>query len=411
MRQIFKSKSRRFYLFLILLITLISLLGYSLYRGISYLRSIPANNPQNSQLPLDLDYKAVEEIYDHLRSSYDGKLTEAEILDYLKKGLVEATGDEHSEYLTFHEADFFNKQLKGQLIGVGIVIYEVNQQVVIKNPLKDTPAWRGDLRSGDIIIKVDGIEIVDQSLHQVTELITGELGTTVVLTISRPQPNVEAEILEISLKRELITAPSVEHEIKDQIGILTISRFTSADANSLATEQLAYQAAEIFQNAQVRGIVLDLRYNIGGEVNSAVATAGAWLQPNTLVTRLGHNQTFTDFQISQQAPQPPLSNIPLVILVNQATASAAEILAGSLEHYGVGQVIGQTTFGKTSAQSLIELDQGEGILKLTTDHWFTPDTIKLTGGLKPSVIVSDNPQTSNTDEALDKALEILKNNN
>ena len=327
----------------------------------------------------------------------------------MKKGLVEATGDPHSEYHNFDEKRALYDSLRGRLIGIGAELSLDEQgRVIIVSPLRGSPAERAGLRSRDIILAVDGRSVVGWTAQEAAAIIRGDAGTTVSLSVQR-QASGDAggeEHLEIEIVREEINIPSVAYEIRDGIGILTISQFQFDEESGKQTVELAVEAAEEMRRAGVRGVVLDLRYNSGGSLDATSGVAGLWLEDGRPVTYLGVVGGELEPLLATSEEPPLLAGLPLVVLMNKGSASASEIVIAALRDNRLGRLVGETTFGKDSVQTLINLDDG-GLLRLTTSHWYTPDKKRVGSGITPEIELEDDPDTE-ADEQMEKALELLR---
>ena len=357
----------------------------------------------------DEDLEGLEEIYDHLRESYDGQLSYNKILDSMKKGLVISTGDPHSQYHTPEEALSLSNSLRGRLIGIGAELTTDEQgRVVVVAPIRGSPAEEAGLRSRDIITAVDGQPVINWDLARVVSSIRGDAGTSVTLDIQRTSTEHadREERLQLTIVRAEISLSSVAHEIRDDIGILTITRFQADEADGEQTVELAVKAARAFRQAGVKGVVLDLRSNPGGVLESTRGIGGLWLTSDQVVTRVG--ATGGDRrQLTAVGETPPLlQDIPLIALMDGGSASASEIILGMIRDYELGRLVGAASYGKDSVQNLLGLDAG-GLLRLTTSHWYTPDGSRVAGGLEPDINISDDPDTDR-DEQMDRALQLLR---
>ena len=381
------------------------LIGFSTDRNFGgWLSSGPVND-KNQSLPDDLDYSSVEELYDYVRDNFDGELSRSKLLDGIKKGLLKATGDPYSEYLNALEADLFWTQLLNQLIGVGIELHLVEGYPTVITPLKGSPAEAAGVQPRDTIVKIDGRETSDMSLFKAASLIRGDEGTEVILTIHRKQTN---EHFDLTIVREVINVPEVTFIIQDDIGIISLFRFIPDLPEGEQTVELMQETARSLRQAGVKGVILDMRLNPGGDLESTLGVAGIWLDSDQIVTRIGPiGGEITALKARGEDP-PLLADRPLVILVDESSASAAEIVAAALKYHEAGIVVGERTFGKTSVQKLEDLTNGD-IVKLTTSHWYAPDGTEVEGGLTVDVEISNDSETE-ADEQLEKALQILQVN-
>lgn len=345
----------------------------------------------------EIDLSSVEKTYQQLNANFDGKLNKKALIEGASRGLVEAAGDKHTMYLSSKEAEEFNDALSGEIGGgVGIELTYRHEMPVVARVLPDNPAGRAGLQKDDIILAVNDSSTVDWSLEQTAAKIRGEVGTTVKLQVLR-----DDEQLDFSVTRAEINNPSVTSEIKDGIGVLSITRF---DDN---TGEQARRAVEKFKDNKVRGVVVDLRDNGGGYVTAAQSVAGLWFDNKTVVTeRVKGKVTET----LKSDGKPLLASTPTVVLINGNSASASEIVAGSLRDYKKATLIGEKTYGKGTMQQMIDLSGG-GVLKVTIAHWFTPNGHSLdSNGLKPDIKVelTKDDHQADKDPQMDAAIKYLK---
>ena len=350
-------------------------------------------------LPADLDYDSVEQVYDKLKSTYDGQLDADKLLDGLKEGLVEAAGDQYTEYLDPKESEDFENDLSGSFTGIGAELGKENDLLVVVSPISGFPAEKAGLRPKDVISKIDGEASYDLSVSDAVSKIRGEKGTKVTLTIIRGG----SEELTFEIIRDEITIPSVTTETLDgNIGYMKISRYGED------TTQLARAGAAAFAKAGVKGVILDVRGNPGGLLNSAVELASLWLSPGkTVLQEKRGGKVIQTFRSSGTAP---LKGLPTVVLIDEGSASASEITAGALRDNNVAKLIGAKTFGKGSVQQLEELIGG-GMLKVTIARWYTPGGKNIDKeGIEPDQAVERTVEdvTAGRDPQKDAALEFLR---
>lgn len=348
-----------------------------------------------SGLPEDLDYSSVEEVYDVLRREFDGKLNEKELLDGIKSGLARATGDPYTVYLNSEAAEAFNESLNGEFSGIGAEIAVKNDQLQIVAPLEDTPADKAGLLPGDPIIAIDGEDTAGITVEEAVTKIRGEKGTEVVLTIVR-----DNQTKDIKIVRDNIDVPNAESEILDgNIGYIDLSTFGE---DAIQETKLI---AQDLKNKGVKAIILDVRGNSGGYLQAAVEIAGLWLDNDVVVEQKGQESGTLS-----SGPRGTLYGIPTVVLINEGSASASEIVAGALQDHGVATILGEQSFGKGSVQSLEELGEGAQ-LKVTIARWYTPAGTNIDEeGITPDVKVELTVEDFNNDRdpQLDKALELLR---
>lgn len=392
-----KPKKRKNILYALLAGLLIFALGVNVGNGRWQFNKTRATS-SNSQLPADLDYESVEAIYDKLREAYDGKLDQQQLIDGIKEGLAKASGDPYTEYFNTKDAKSFNDELNGSFTGIGAELAKnAADNVEIISPIAGFPAEKAGLKPKDVISEIDGKSAVGITVTEAVSKIRGEAGTKVKLKVVRDNK----KELEFEITRTQITIPSVKHEIVDGIGILTISRFGSD------TAQLAQEAATQFKQANVRGVILDMRGDPGGLLDAAVSVSSLWLDKNqTVLQEKRDGKVVKTFRSNGRAT---LKGIKTVVLVNGGSASASEITAGALRDNKAATLIGTKTYGKGSVQQIEPLSDGS-ILKVTSAHWFTPSGKGIDkDGLEPDQKVdrSDDDFKNNRDPQKDAALKFI----
>jgi carboxyl-terminal processing protease len=317
--------------------------------------------------------------------------------------------DPHSAYLDpdmYHELQV---ETKGSFGGLGIEIAIKDGILTVIAPIEDTPAYRADIKAGDKIVKINEESTKGLNLMECVKRMRGPKGTHVTLTIFREG---STQTQEVSMVRDIIKIQSVKYKTLEKgYGYLRISQFqekTSADAMK-ALEALQKENPE-----GMRGLILDLRNDPGGLLDEAVAVSDLFLDSGVIVTIKGRNEEEkTAFNAHKEGTMP---NWPMVVLVNQGSASASEIVAGALQDYGRAVIMGTKTFGKGSVQTIIPLDDGSGI-RLTTARYYTPKGRTINEkGIQPDIplpAVEKVPQKMaeeqpGADPNLDRALEQLK---
>lgn len=351
----------------------------------------------NSNLPNKIDYSSVDLIYQSLKDNFDGKLDQTKLLEGIKTGMTNAAGDPYTEYFSPKDAKDFYGQLDGTFEGIGAELgKDASGNIVIISPLAGYPAEKAGLKPKDIIASIDGKSTSGFTIDDAVKIIRGKAGTTVKLTIIRdnaPQ--------DITVTRESIQIPSVKSEIKDGVGILTISRFGDD------TTKLATAAAEDFKSKNVTGVVLDLRGDPGGLLNAAVSVSSLWLQNKTVLTERRDGKIIQTYTSSGASP---LNGIKTVVLINGGSASASEITAGALRDNNAATLMGLKSYGKGSVQQPIDFKDGS-LLKVTIARWFTPAGKNIDKeGIKPDteVKISDEDIKNAKDPQLDAALAAVK---
>ncbi len=353
----------------------------------------------NSDLPEDLDYSEVDAVYDALRENYDGELDLQALTDSLKEGIARATGDPFTEFLNPESAEEFSGGLSGTFSGIGAELSKKDNLITVVSPISGFPAEAAGLRSQDVIIEIDGESAFDISVTDAVGKIRGPEGTTVKLKVLRGG----SEQIDLEITRQQITIPSVESEILEgNIGYLKVSRFGED------TAKLSRDAADQFKSAGVTGVILDLRSNPGGLLGSSVELSSIWLPRGATV--LEEKREGETIQTYEALGNPVLLGIPTVVLINEGSASASEIVAGALKDNNAASTIGAKTFGKGSVQSLINLGDGS-ILKVTIARWFTPNGLNIDQeGISPDkeVELTEEDFLADRDPQRDAAIESLR---
>jgi carboxyl-terminal processing protease len=315
------------------------------------------------------------------------------------QGMVKSLGDPYSNFFPPQESKEFKEEMQGDFEGVGMEIGVKNGVITVVSPLKGTPAFRAGIRTGDKILKVDDKMTTDMSAEQAAYLIRGKGGTSVKLTILSKD---EEKPREITLVREKIQIPTIDTEKKPNgIFVIKLYNFSANSAN------LFRNSLREFIDSGSDKLILDLRGNPGGYLESAVDIASWFLPVGKIVAR----EKFSSGEetIFRSRGYDVFKDLHFVILVNEGSASASEILAGALQEYGITKLIGSKTFGKGSVQELIQITPDTS-LKLTIARWLTPNGKSISDqGLEPDIKVEIKKQDidTNRDPQMDKAIEIL----
>jgi carboxyl-terminal processing protease len=374
-------------------------LGVNVGNGRIKLPSVHSRQTVSGNLPASLNYASVNEVYQSLKENYDGKLTEQQLEDGLKHGLAESTNDPYTEYFTPKEAKNFNNELNNAFSGIGAQLgadSSGNLQVIA--PIAGAPAAKAGLKAQDIITSINGTSTSGMSVDAAVNKIRGQAGTKVTLGVVRG-----GEPLTITITRQNITVPSVTTKIlPGNIGYMHISTFADDTAS------LSQKAADQFKQANVKGIILDLRDNPGGELNAAESLSSLWLnQGQTILQEKRGNQVLnTDTATGGNE----LHGIPTVVLIDGGSASASEITAGALHDQKDAYLIGQKSYGKGVVQQLINFGDGSQ-LKVTIASWYRPNGQNINHkGITPDQTVKENDNaTADNDTQLQAAEAYLAN--
>lgn len=352
----------------------------------------------NRTLSSSLDYSSVNDAYKLLVKNYDGTLDAEKLTEGMKKGLLEAAGDPYTQYFNSSQAKEFFKELDGSFEGIGAQLgQDANGNVVVIAPLADSPAAKAGIKPQDIIVKIDGKDAVGISVNDAVTRIRGAKDTTVNLELLRSNQKIE-----ISVVRGTIDLPSVKSEVRDGVGIIEIAQF-SGDTGSLARK-----AAEDLKKQNVKGIVLDLRSNPGGLVDAAVDVASLWMpKGSTVLTERRGGKVRDELDAIGNNI---LGDIPTIVLINEGSASASEIVAGALKDSGKATLVGKKSYGKGSVQTTEDLKSGE-MLKITIARWYTPNGKNIDKeGISPDkeVNITDDDIKNQRDPQLEAAIRELK---
>ncbi|MFM2424013.1 MAG: carboxy-terminal-processing protease, carboxyl-terminal processing protease, partial [Candidatus Parcubacteria bacterium] len=317
-------------------------------------------------------------------------------------GLVAAYGDPYTTYFPPKEADAFNEDISGNFSGVGMEVGMRNNILTIISPLSGTPAEKAGLLAGDAILKINGTSTERMGVDEAVRLIRGEEGTVVVLSIYREG---DREPREISVTRAKIEIPTVKTEIRDGVYVLTLYSF-----NALAEKKFE-DALRDYSRSNATKLVVDLRGNPGGYLQSAVSIASYFMPAGKVVLRENFgDERAEEIYRSYGRTIKDFSPKEIVVLIDGGSASASEILAGALQEQGYATLLGQPSFGKGSVQELVPLPGGSS-LKVTIARWLTPNGTSISnGGLTPDIVVprTVEDREANRDPQLEAAIAVAK---
>ncbi|MGL6212729.1 S41 family peptidase [Billgrantia desiderata] len=328
------------------------------------------------ELPLE-DIQTFAEVFERIKRAYVEEVDDSTLLRNAMRGMLSEL-DPHSAYLDRNEFQSLRESTEGEFGGIGIEVGLEEGRLTIITPIDDTPASRAGLQARDVILEIDGNPTERLSLQESVTLMRGEPGSQIRLQILRSGQEAP---LDITLTREIIRTESVRSEMLEPgYGYLRVSQFQSRSG-----EQVNNAIRRMERDGPLQGLVLDLRNNPGGVLQAAVAVADAFLQSGLVVYTEGRlPDTQMRFSASRETVAP---DVPLVVLINGGSASAAEIVAGALQDQRRGVIMGTESFGKGSVQQVMPLGNGEG-LKLTTALYYTPNGRSIQAmGIEPDVRV------------------------
>ena len=346
------------------------------------------SNVQEEEYTADLQF--FEDVLNLIKDNYPFEVDENELIITAVKSMLKSL-DPYSDYYTKEEADQqFGTLLISSFSGVGLYIEDMDGYVNVVAPIKGQPAEKAGIKAGDLIIAVDDIDIKDMGVNKVSSMIKGPVGTKVKITIKRGE-----ETLDFELTRATIEINPVHYEIMEgNIGYISLDEFSSN-----ATSEIN-KALREFNRKGIKKIILDLRDNLGGLLNEAISIGKLFVPKGPIVYVQDKEGDLTVYESNLRK-----TKYQLVVLVNERSASASEILAGAIKDREAGVLVGTQTFGKALVQSLIPITDGS-IIKLTTAVYLTPNKTLINGvGIEPDYIVENDALE---DLQLEKAIELLK---
>ncbi|MCI4626815.1 MAG: S41 family peptidase [Candidatus Magnetoovum sp. WYHC-5] len=341
-----------------------------------------ALNIVNAESESYQELKLFTEVISIIRENYVEEVKIKDMIYGAVKGMVDSL-DPHSSFMPPDVYKEMKVDTKGEFGGLGIQIAKRNGMLVVIAPIEDTPAWNAGVKAGDIILKVDGKQADKMSLMEAVNEMRGPKGTTVTLNIMRKGWK---EPKDIQIARDIIKVKSVKYKtLKDNIGYIKISQFQERTVDDLK------KAISDLKQERIKSLVLDLRNDPGGLLQGAVGVAEQFLSSDKLVVyikdRSGEKKEFYTKDPDE------LKNMPMVVLVNEGSASASEIVAGALKDLNRAVIVGVTTFGKGSVQSVLPLSDGSG-LRLTTAMYYTPKGTSIQNtGIVPDITVELKKKT------------------
>ena len=329
-------------------------------------------------------------ILERVRSNYVEEVDDVELIQAAIRGMLSSL-DPHSGYLDPESFNDMQIQTRGEFGGLGIEITQEDGFVRVVSPIDDTPADRAGLEAGDFITHVDGESILGLTLQESVDLLRGEVGSPVTVTVARDG----TEPFDIDIVRDIIQIRAVRQRAENEVGYIRITTFSQNVSDDL---DKAFQEIDREIGAdQVRGYVLDLRNNPGGLLEQAVAVSDAFLERGEIVSTRGRDPE--DIERHNAKPGDLADGLPVVVLVNGGSASASEIVSGALQDHRRAVVVGTKTFGKGSVQTISPIGRDKGALRLTIARYYTPSGRSIQGrGLQPDIIVEHRPASDSEAE-------------
>ncbi len=336
------------------------------------------------------------EVYDLVQSRYFEQPLDDDVLaEGAINGLLAALDDPHTRYLSPQDEIAEREGFEGEIQGIGVEVTSKDGKITVVSPIEGSPAYDAGLRPGDILREAEDVDLTDMSIMEAARLIRGPVGTTVSLLIER-----DGETFEVEIERDIIKIDSVRGEILDEnIAYVRLSHFgtrTSEELDGVLSDLLAQEPD---------GLILDLRRNPGGALDAVVDIADEFLPKSTVLIQEFADGIEREYNASDKGAA---EEIPLVVLIDEGSASASEVLAGAIQDHDRGVLIGQTTFGKGTVQTWQELSNGGGV-RITFARWLTPNEHWVhEEGLEPDISV-ELPEVEDVDDFTDTQLQAAIN--
>lgn len=370
---------------------------------------VPGNGSEKQATTTTEDQISREELFepfweawDILHEQYvDQPLDDTSLMRGAISGMLDSLGDPHTSYMDPFQFEQANIPMSGEYEGIGAWVDPTGKYLEIISPMPNSPAEKAGLKPGDKVIAIDGEDMTGIDGNLVIKEILGPAGTDVVLTIEREG---EPEPFDVTVTRQKITIPSVEYRMIEgeniaHLQLITFGQDTRSELRDAIKDLLANDPD---------GLILDLRNNGGGYLQTAVTVASEFIEEGVILYEdYGDDQEMKSYQAQKGGLA---TDIPLVVLVNEGSASASEIVAGAIQDYERGPLVGATTFGKGSVQNWIELSNDEGAIRVTIARWLTPDKRQIhEQGLTPNyeVELTEEDVQNEEDPQLDKAIELM----
>lgn len=337
---------------------------------------------KEGRLSQDEVYKLLERFgkaFDAIRSDYVEEPSDKELIEAAINGMLQYL-DPHSTYLNKESLSEMQTQTKGEFGGLGIEVTIKDGLVYVISPIDDTPAFKAGIKAGDYISNLDGKSVFGMTIKDAVNIMRGKPNTKIVLTVYRKEAG---EPFEVTITRDIIKIQSVKTEIYDDIGYVRVSSFSENTFSSL--EKALKKLKKDIGAGKLKGLVLDLRNNPGGLLNQAIEVSDAFLDKGEIVSTRGRNNAA--IKRFNATSGDLVDGVPMVVLINNGSASASEIVAGALKDHARAIIAGVQSFGKGSVQTISPLSN-ETAMKLTTARYYTPSGISIQAeGIKPDVII------------------------
>ena len=369
---------------------------YSICLVLILITHVQANPSDKLYQKLDL----FSDVLDTLKKEYVDDVKQDEVIDSAINGMLQSL-DPYSSYMSPEAFQNMSRDTKGEFGGLGIEITMESGLVKIITPIEGTPADKAGVQAGDYIVKIEDKQVKGMTLLDAVKLMRGKVGTSLEITVRRPE--VEGEI-KFNITRAIIKIREVSAEVKNNIGYIRLRAFNEQSHNQLI-KQLKKTS-----NKKIEGYILDLRNNPGGLLSQAIKITETFLDGGEIVSTRGRDKN--DIRIFNAKKGDKINNKPLIVLINQGSASASEIVSGALKDHKRAILLGEKSFGKGSVQSIIPL-KNRGGLRLTTAKYYLPSGESIhEKGVEPDITVKRNKNdfkiNTKTDNQLNYAINLLK---
>ena len=361
--------------------------------------TIVNSNTNNEKLYKKIDLFA--EVLEKIKKEFVDEVDQSELIDNAINGALQSL-DPYSAYMTPELFDSMQTDTKGEFGGLGIEVGMEAGVVKVIAPIDDTPAAKAGIKAGDYIVKIDDTQVQGKSLMEAVKLMRGPVGSTIELTIRRKG---ERKAINKTIKREIIEIKSVESKVlKEKVGYLRLKAF-----NDNSSEQLIEKIKKIENKERPLGYILDLRNNPGGLLTQAIRVTDFFLDEGEIVSTRGRKAIENRRFFAKKGDR--VKGKPLIVLINNGSASASEIVAGALKDHKRAIILGSNTYGKGSVQSIIPLNNGGG-MRITISKYYLPSGQSISGvGISPDIFVDDEEDNfqinTETDSQLNYALKLL----
>ncbi len=375
----------------ILFVIVLMLSSFFLGSAVSISKSFVENSHQSIFKQFVANKDIINEIQSLVETDFIGEVDTKQMFDQAVKGMVYGLNDPYTEYYNAVEAKAFWDDLNGNFEGIGVEISNSDGRALVVSVLDNSPAKKSGLLKGDVVLLVDEIDVEGMTIGEIATKIKGAAGTVVKLKVLRNE-----ELLDFSIERAEVVAESVVIDIQDDVLILRFLRFDEDTDLELQNKIQGYDLSKI------RGIIVDVRGNPGGYFDSAIKVSDLFLKEGLIVSERHKDQSKEDWKAKEGDV---FENQKIVVLIDEYSASASEILAGAISDNDRGELVGKKTYGKGSVQTVEELSDGS-ILKITSGEWLTPKGLNLRkDGILPDVEV--DLQDLKDDLQLKRGMELL----